>query len=578
MALGAAGAASSIRRRESARAVFQRLHAVPVQLFPSFTGGAVDGEGVAVCDIDDAGSLRTTASCGDAVKTELGANSICLLTSSSGTSAHRSSLVLRSPLALQRYAYEVAGAHALRGGRVMFMCGPASASFSLPRFTLQVERLWVMESFRQASPQAPQRSACAGSSSSNDVPSSASSNVLPPPPLSAAAQLQARQQAVMEAVARVEVLTCASMADVYAVCRAYTLPPPSYEVNSKSSSSATGARESPVPVPHVETHQLPITEASNSAEKLQRVPDVIPLCVVDGLTGPTSITTLQERATGQAFPIPHYLLCLLQRRLQCALLIVETPTSTVNMADEARNLNTQQQQQRCTEGDVAAGTRTDPRASLPSEELVLADSDFVRRLRVPHEHLLPQQPSSLPASRGAAGMRECGAQRRTLRGRAPRLEEGERGSGEAEQWPSPPAPPFSLHNVHLCVVYVEVDAVAHDVALSNAALTRSGTGVVSRSSSALLSSYTLSLRYRLHLMKTWLSDGAGSARSSSRRSSFRADGAEEEGGRNSFGARRSGSGCWGSEARPGWSSRRNSAAYAPSYTGMWVQSREWCAL
>ncbi|KPA85648.1 hypothetical protein ABB37_00046 [Leptomonas pyrrhocoris] len=559
---------TNVRRRESARAVIQRLHATPVQLFPSLENSGDDATAArdqqctashAVPQPSDRriSSPATTVANAD-IKTELGTSSVCLLT----TSAHplSTATALGGPLSaaavarpLRHYAYTVAAAHTLRGGRVLFLLGPASASFSLACFTLEVEQQWVRRAARLASPSCgvPDNNNSLGVSTISSPDGNYAS-------LNAAAPLRARRQAVIEAIARVEVLVCASMADVYAVCHAGVFSSTASAENPKEDVAA-GRKESAVMSPtlsasHMTTTHSPIAEANPNdpmeataqvgATHLcdvgkRAVVNIIPLCVVEGLTGPTTTTTLQERATGQTFPIPHYLLCLLQRRLQCALLVVELPMSTVDTASGGRYSNGEPS--RKSNESVGATHRTDNKTSLPSEEAVLADSDLIRRLRVPHTH----PPPSVFASSTSEPETTT---RRSLIGKAARREDA-RCTAECRTLPA-----VSLHNIHFCVLYVEV------VGESRKTVHNSNTEFVCPVAAGLLSSDTLALCYRLHLMKTSLTDAPSAARGSSGRRS---------------GVRQGGSGDWGSGLCSVRSSWRNSAVYAPTYSGTWVHSSEW---
>ncbi|KPI83563.1 hypothetical protein ABL78_7402 [Leptomonas seymouri] len=559
---------TNARRRESARTVIQRLHAIPVQLFPTLANG-------------EGGVTATRAS---GIEAQLGANSVCLLTTSAQP---LSSTALGGPLSaaavghpLRNYAHAVAASHALRGGRVLLLCGPASASFSLANFTLQVERQWVVQAARHMPPPSRHDPPFDGSVSSSQrgVPR-ASSLDLNYSLLNTETQLRARQHAVIEAVSRVEVLACASMADVYAVCHAYVFPSSSFSTGATRSSVAAGGKGTPAgsstrPESHVMNDLLPPTDAnpSNGMHELTKgnttsscnakegLMDAVPLCVVESLTGPTTVTTLQERATGQFFPIPHYLLCLLQRRLQCALLVVELPRSMVSIATEGRYAHPPQQR---FSADARTRSTSDNRASPLSEESVLADSDFVRQLRLPHEHLPPN------ASRSFAGASE-NAQRRRLTGKAARME-GTRDGAERL-----PQPPVSLHNIHFLVVYVEVDGIHCETPCDdNNKFEMSRNDVFGSSSFAtnIISPGGLSLRYRLHLMKTSLAEVPPSARGS-HRLNFRGDEDDTSSSRSSC-VRQSGSGGWGSGSWSARSSRRNFTAAVPMYSGTWLQSTEW---
>jgi hypothetical protein len=605
--------------------VIQRLHATPVQFFPSLLHhvGQADTAQRLYDSALSSRSARPPTSCASTsaaapatcsgVKSELGVNSVCLLTSSP---LPLSSTLLGGPLSaaamrlpLRQYSYEVAASHALRGGRVLFLYGPACASFSLACFTLAVERQWVTEAaYRPSSlvEHSPQRLDPSHSSQST-LQSGSPDLAAPFASLNAVEeQLRARQQAVMAAVARVEVLACASMADVYAVCEAYTFPPADEDggadnrgeaanerCNESAASSSpvleTHQRKASAFVPKFSTGTAPYTgvmkdKAETVVERGRRTVDVVPLCVVDGLTGPTTVTTLQERATGCVVPIPHYLLCLLQRRLQCALLVVEVPLATVAAANEGRFTGASLREGRQGKGSRVTGSLesdscTRAAATLPFEECVLADSDLLSRLRVPHDHL-----TVTTASRPAMRTSENSIRQRE-NGKAVRWEDycASNGGGVAERWAQPPV---SLHNVHLCVVYVEVDGIVTEAPHRQEWGTRNkggGAWAFPWSNELMLSS-RLSLRYRLHLMKTALS-GAPNSDSvrAGHRLSFRADDGEgcraslDAPGSTGFtpGTRQSGS---GGGRNGGWSarsSRRSSTTLAPVYTGTWVQSTDW---
>lgn len=539
-----AAASTTVRRRESARALIHRLHATPVQLFPPTTSGG--GGGTRSVE----GQRDATA----VVRAELGPNSLCLVTTTPPSPSTRSFsgpvlATAATAVAVRDYVYGLAAAHALCGGRVVFLCGPGSASFSLPCFALQVEQQWVV-----------------GTPAVQTNSSSANGG--------GALHLQARQRAVMDAVARVDVLHCASMSDVYAVCRAYTFSAAAEKVTSSAESVSGSKQESPREAgPALSTthaadarshslgHRTPGEEAStrdavgvgkSSGVRYPRndvpVPaaDVTPLCIVQGLSGPTVTTTLQERATGQLISLSHYLLCLLQRRLQCALVVVEVPTSAV---------------------DAVGASHRSGTGALPSAEAVLADSDLVRRLRLPHEH----RPLSSTQHRSSTGARGSplpfGADERTSDTvwrcggeKAPRTEAGGSGRcGDVNQ--RAVLPPVSLHNVHVCVVAVEVEEK------SSMSVTEKSMGGGAELHSrvqgshcaapqpSLISPYKLAVRYRPHLMHTTLTDpphaGRGSLHSAHDRS-------------------RSGSASWQQRA-----ARRNAAVQLPVFSGSWVLSLDW---
>ncbi|TPP45363.1 hypothetical protein CGC21_32740 [Leishmania donovani] len=520
------------RHRESARSVVQRLHAIPVQLLPphvfklqhaasscdSDTGK--DAPSVSPAAAFDATAAADEGTTGDACA-ELGMNSVCLVTTAAAAapSSTRASATgegalissFASPAAEQRLAYEVAAAHALRGGRVLFLNAPTSQAFSLARFAVTIERQWMaLQPRRQEALSVRQGDAatlhdaqnftqmgCAGRTASSPVSARTASSEPCLQSLNSEAQLRARQRAVLDAVRRVEVLPCTSMEDFYAVCQAYTFPTvtvadgapeasgpegtpnsPSSRVCgvtcSRGSGQPSASREPKMRTELVFPSSLSFTDsgavtataaaaapasslaalsAAASSPTAARTStlhevDIVPLCIVDGFMGRMSTSALLERASGQAIPLLHYVLCLLQRRLKCAVMLVE----------------------------AGGSSRSDACGDLPSPAMVLAASDLVQRLRSPHMHPSP----IVPVSHAAWSLAQV------------------------------PAVSFSEVGVELSVAYVECDSVwrplRHGDRHMEACDARSG--ATSRHDELLLP-FSVAWRYRVHLMKTTVGEAAG---------------------------------------------------------------------
>lgn len=572
------------RHRESARSVVQRLHAIPVQLLPphvftlqpvarSFDFDTDKGEP----SVSPATALDVTAAAGKGTTgdacAELGMNSVCLVTaagaaapsptraSATGEGALISSF--ESPVAEQRLAYEVAAAHALRGGRVLFLTAPTSQAFSLARFAVTVERQWMaLQQLRQEALRALQADPAtlrhaqnvtqvgsAGCTTSSSASARTASSKPRSQLLSSEAHLRARQRAVLDAVRRVEVLPCTSMDDFYAVCQAYTFPTvtvedgatdasaPTDTPNSPSSTEcgATGSRgggrpsvsrEPKMRAKPVLTSSLSFVDSAAApaptparSSTLHEV-DIVPLCIVDGFMGPVSTSALLERASGQAIPLLHYVLCLLQRRLKCAVMVVEAGGSVAAGSGTSGGAcwpsSPSPSESLASASSFSGGrprSRGDVCGALPSPAMVLAASDLVQRLRSPHMHPSPivhvshaawslaQVPMGSSSEVGGEVKRQPGKKATRADGTA---------EHSARTWFSQ-APPVSLHDVQLSVAYVEWDAVwrplRHDDRHMEACDARNG--AISQHDELLLP-FSVAWRYRVHLMKTTVSEGAGS--------------------------------------------------------------------
>ncbi|KAG5501636.1 hypothetical protein JIQ42_05485 [Leishmania sp. Namibia] len=505
-------------------------------------------------------------------------NSVCLVTgaaaaplpisptraSATGEAAFFSTV--GPPAAEQRFAYEVAAAHALRGGRVLFLCAPTSQAFSLAMFAVIVEKQWVSlqrgqheaQSARKADTATPHDAnnvrpvGCARgptwpSTSARAVPSAPSS-----PSLSAEAQLRARERAVLAAVQRVEVLPCTSMEDLYAVCQVYTFPtvaagaaphsptsvlspvgsprgsgrprvaseprvavtsafPPPPSLMDSDGGTPISAVTPAAPQPaFLETASAPTSAGVPTSHQV----DIVPLCIVDGLMGALSTPTLLERASGQAIPLPHYVLCLLQRRLKCAVMVLEgeASVSTGGGARWAHSLSAVRLHSASSPLGQHPRKQSDICAALPSPSTVLAASDLVQRLRMPHAHPPPvahvaqaawfvQQGSAESSSQvGGGGGRQLGKKATRADG------EGEH---SAHSWSSQ-ASAISLHDVQLSVAYIEWGAVWSPLRHGNRNMQAcDGWNDATSAQDELLLPFSVAWRYRVHLMKTSVGEAAG---------------------------------------------------------------------
>ncbi|KAG5479052.1 hypothetical protein LSCM1_02896 [Leishmania martiniquensis] len=591
MSATAASTRPRYRRRESGRSVVHRLHAIPVQLLPLhvFTLQHVDGEVHGNTDKGIAPLSRAAASNvarGDTCA-ELGVNSVCLVTSAAAavpsmTSAPRPSATgesalfssLEPPAAEQRLAYEVAAAHALRGGRVLFLSAPTRQAFSLARFAVTVEGQWVaLQRLQQEARSAGQADTaerhnaqyarqvgCAGC-----TPSPSACTVPPVPPLqslSSDALLRARQQAVLDAVQRVEVLPCTSMDDLYAVCQAYTFPTIAAEAapregavsavapdslssalspvaSPRDSGRLSSASEPRVAGERVFPSSSPLTEsggvASTSAAETSAAPltvisvaaspptparvctpdqaDIVPLCIVEGFMGSLSTPALLERASGQVILLPHYLLCLLQRRLKCAVMVLEGGASVAmdSSARWARSLPAACLPSAGPLLDQHPRKESDMCAALPSPSTVLAASDLVQRLRSPHVH----PPTAAPVSPALWPLKETSMKSSSQVGGAVARQPG-RKAARAESVGEHSAcslfshsSAVSLYDVQLSVAYVEWDAVWGPLRHGDRNLQACGAwcGATSLQDELLLPS-SVAWRYRVHLMKTCVGEAA----------------------------------------------------------------------
>ncbi|CAG9573918.1 conserved hypothetical protein [Leishmania major strain Friedlin] len=520
-------------------------------------------------------------------------NSVCLVTtaaaaapsptraSATGEGALISSCA--SQAAEQRLAYEVAAAHALRGGRVLFLSAPTSQAFSLARFAVTIERQWMaLQPRRQEALSARQADTarlhhadnvtqvgCAERTASSPASARTASSEPWLQSLSSEAQLRVRQRAVLDAVRRVEVLPCTSMEDFYAVCQAYTFPTVTVEDDAPKTSApadmpnspssivcgVTGSRGSEQPrvsreqqmrgelvfpssLSFTDSGAVTVTTAAAAAPasslaalsaaassptaartSTPHEADIVPLCIVDGFMGPTSTSALLERASGQTIPLLHYVLCLLQRRLKCAVMVVEAGGSVARSDGSGGGAcwpSSSSPSESLTSLSSLSGGRPRSRSNgcgaLPSPAMVLAASDLVQRLRSPHMHPSP----IVPVSHAAWSLAQVPAERFSeVSGEAERQPgtKAARADGAAEHsartWLSQ-APPVSLHDVQLSVAYVEWDAVwrplRHGDRHMEACDARNG--ATSRHDGLLLP-FSVAWRYRVHLMKTTVGEAAG---------------------------------------------------------------------
>ncbi|CAJ1988749.1 hypothetical protein conserved [Leishmania donovani] len=572
-------------------------------------------------------------------------NSVCLVTTAAAAapSSTRASATgegalissFASPAAEQRLAYEVAAAHALRGGRVLFLNAPTSQAFSLARFAVTIERQWMaLQPRRQEALSVRQGDAatlhdaqnftqmgCAGRTASSPASARTASSEPCLQSLNSEAQLRARQRAVLDAVRRVEVLPCTSMEDFYAVCQAYTFPTvtvadgapeasgpegtpnsPSSRVCgvtcSRGSGQPSASREPKMRTELVFPSSLSFTDsgavtataaaaapasslaalsAAASSPTAARTStlhevDIVPLCIVDGFMGRMSTSALLERASGQAIPLLHYVLCLLQRRLKCAVMLVEAGGSVARGGGACWPSSSSPSESPASVSSLSGGhpqSRSDACGDLPSPAMVLAASDLVQRLRSPHMHPSPIVPVSHAAwslaQVPAVSFSEVGVEVERQPGKKAARADGA-AAHTARTWFSQ-APPVSLHDVQLSVAYVECDSVwrplRHGDRHMEACDARSG--ATSRHDELLLP-FSVAWRYRVHLMKTTVGEAAGT----------RAVGTD-----NLLQNRRS------SPSGPLWPPSRGSrrpsgvltcSSGTPSsmqYTGSWMRSSQW---
>ncbi|KAG5504933.1 hypothetical protein JKF63_04379 [Porcisia hertigi] len=605
---------SRYRRRESARSLVQRLHAIPVQLLPSHvfavqcdvSKGDGDTHENVSCSaqppaFDAAPSAVTVSdrSPGDACG-ELGVNSVCLIITSAvvrpslmrpSASAGEGTLFssFASPAAEQLFAYEVAAAHVLRGGRVLYLSAPASRAFSLAKFVVTVERQWLAlqrvqqedRTGRQRGTPTPQNHmdrrehSSAGRATESWASRRTASSTRLTTPLSPEDHLRARQRAVLEAVRRIEALTCTCMEDLHAVCQAYAFPTTTGVEDVKANATASEkASRSPSSTgsdaihlsgrglrrcrceptrSSVSAFPPPLSSADcgvGSASAVAAAPAscpgafsgaastpdhardptlnqvfIVPLCIVDGLIGPTSSAALLERASGQAMPLPHYLLCLLQRRLKCALVVVEGESGAAT--NGVFDGHTPWASSPSSSSSAAAAASVPPTTSrfgghprtsgnssdvLPSPAKVLAASDLVRRLCVPHAHPCLPFFFSLAGCHPTRGLVEISSEVIGVNERRPGKKAGRPPgtvANSALTWASQ-APPVAPHDVQLSVVYIESDAVWQPLRSGGcnplACDARNGPTLPQ---DRLLLPGSFAWRYRVHLMKTTVGEAAG---------------------------------------------------------------------
>ncbi|RNF26434.1 uncharacterized protein Tco025E_01275 [Trypanosoma conorhini] len=212
----------SKQRRESAFALVQRLKASPVGLLPPIFHNATDG-GLRQSDVLVVGGAPGTG------KTT--------------------------------WAYRLAAQHLSCGGGVTIVFLPGSGNFQMRRFMEHLETFAATpESFALSSP-------CQCSAQAAD-----------------AAAMEARRQALLGALDRLEAVHCLDMNDFFVYC--------SHAV--ASASPRAGSQEV-----------------------------AVPLLLVEGAGGKGSYLYHLERAIGHEVPLCHWLLDCLQRRRRCALIIIE---------------------------------------------------------------------------------------------------------------------------------------------------------------------------------------------------------------------------------------------------------------
>lgn len=224
----------------------------------------------------------------------------------------------------RRYCYNIAAQHLARGGCATLILAPGSHSFCLPLFLMVLEMHWIALHPAEET----------GDSITEGY--------------AATEELQSRQAAVLAAMQHFDVISCVSLYDLQAVCIGYEFRHLPVQQESSSSGSA-------------------VTDIDSGAT---------PLVVFDGISESTSYLAMLERAAGQPVPLSHWVLCHLQRRLRCAVVVHETRVST--------------------EG-LRPSSSVNVSASLPSTDEVVAQSPFLSAMHSPHHHSVvtvgPEMPS-----------------------------------------------------------------------------------------------------------------------------------------------------------------------------------------
>ncbi|KAH9600498.1 hypothetical protein LSM04_002602 [Trypanosoma melophagium] len=220
-------------RRESAHAFVQRLRATPVALSPHVFHNATDG-GLRQSDVlfvgGRPGSGKTT------------------------------------------WIYRVAAQHVHNGGCVTFLFLPGSGNFVLRRFMEQLEMVTPLSITTEKKGNDTITDNHNNNNSDNDE--------METPCIS---DIEARREALLNALNRVEVVHCADVVDLAIYCMHET----------RSTLDAT---------------------LSHTA---------VPLVIAEGCGGKGSYLHHMERAMGHESPLCHWLFNCLQRRRRCALILVE---------------------------------------------------------------------------------------------------------------------------------------------------------------------------------------------------------------------------------------------------------------
>lgn len=239
---------------------------------------------------------------------------------------------------VQSWAYATAASHALSGGRVVYVHAPGNGTMQLRRFAQCMEQIVTSDAHHQQQTNEEEE---ANRNDGDD---------------DALEAIQRQQERVLLAMGRVDAVHCHAVEDLYVFCTAYQIS----------------------------------TEAAPAAP----LAPAVPLVIMEGCGGEGSYLYRYERAAGREVPLRHWLLCLLQRRTRCALVLVEDVSAA--------------QQQRQQQPMVACGAEgssepsrfrhggAENATSQPGNVVarVLAkESDLVVRLLAPHRH----QPTPLPA-------------------------------------------------------------------------------------------------------------------------------------------------------------------------------------
>lgn len=368
--------------------------------------------------------------------------------------------------AVTQWTHTIAAAHALNGGRVVYAFTPGSGTMQQRQFAECVERLVVREQqgFPTEGPSeavykaTPHRggNACAASpvgaghlkpgypnpadliggggcdggfcEAERSESGCASGDNEEEDRESRALQLiQLQQQRVLDAMGRVDAVHCHSVEELYVFCSMYQIA--CEDVAEDGDDVFLSGIKS--------RRRAPSREEGRAA---RAAGTAVPLIIVEGCGGENSYLYRYERAAGLEVPLRHWLLCLLQRRTQCALVLVEDVSAA--------------QQQRQYPPTTSAATGGGPNAVA---QTLSRESDMITRLLASHHHyhghrtpqpqhsvVVPASVSSLPFT--AAGPSDP-VRRRKKRPPALLLHGDDIGddfwSFPGQARPLPPPPPFA---------------------------------------------------------------------------------------------------------------------------------------